>query len=285
MKKHIRKATVLLGLAIAMFMPINAQAEVYSSESAEEGSTCIFITGDSETEDFYSFKDIFNDSISMYDSEALALYEQYLAQIPISISEGDEYALAALEGFTQYAVEEGIIEDTAVQRDAITKAVVRAEFKIVVEGGKNLGYTAAATLLNHSLQDHPLDLSFSSTSSMAIQIANSAECRTIINQFRADVAGTSYDRRIITGKIPLSSTTDLHLAYNNVDYSVYGVKVNGRWTLTITFTDTYDFEIQQWKNSMSDDAAVTVLNNYAACAQLIGAIVPYNITVTVQTTL
>ena len=48
----------------------------------------------------------------MYDSEALALYNQYPEQAPASISEGEDFAVAALEGFTQYAVEEGIIEDT-----------------------------------------------------------------------------------------------------------------------------------------------------------------------------
>lgn len=35
---------------------------------------------------------------------------------------------------------------------------------------------------------------------------------------------------------------------------------------------------------MTDNVAVTALNNYAAYAQDIGAIVPYNITVTVKTT-
>ena len=78
---------------------------------------------------FYSNEDIYNASISMYDSEALALYNQYLEQAPASISEGEDFAVAALEGFTQYAVEEGIIEDTVEQRAAITKAVVRAEFR------------------------------------------------------------------------------------------------------------------------------------------------------------
>ena len=82
----------------------------------------------------------------------------------------------------------------------------------------------------------------------------------------------------------LNSTTDLHLAYNNVNYSATGVKSNGTWTLTITFTDTYDFDAQSWKNAMTDNALVTILNNYAAYAQSIGAIVPYNVTVTVQTT-
>lgn len=131
MKNYIKRATVILSLVMAMSVPVNVHAEEYSGEPTEEG-VYIAITG--ETEDFYSNEDIYNASISMYDSEALALYNQYLEQAPASISEGEDFAVAALEGFTQYAVEEGIIEDTVEQRAAITKAVVRAEFKLVVAG-------------------------------------------------------------------------------------------------------------------------------------------------------
>ena len=38
----------------------------------------------------------------------------------------------------EYAVEEGIIEDTPVQRAAITKTVVRAQFKIVASVTKKI---------------------------------------------------------------------------------------------------------------------------------------------------
>jgi hypothetical protein len=139
-------------------------------------------------------------------------------------------------------------------------------------------------LLNHSLQDNPSNLSYGSTTDMAKQIAGSTECTTIVNQFKSDVTGTNYVRKTNSGTTTLNSTTDLHLAYNNVNYSATGVKSNGKWTLTITFTDTYDFDAQSWKNAMTDNALVTILNNYAAYAQSIGAIVPYNVTVTVQTT-
>lgn len=276
--RKFRKATVILSMAMALLMPVSVHAE----ESETEESMYVAITG--ETEDFYSSEDIYSDSISMYDSEALALYDQYLEQAPASIAEGEDFAVAALEGFAQYAVDEGIIEDTVVQRGAITKAVVRAEFKLVVAGGNALGYTAAATLLDHSLQDSPSNLSYGSTTSMAKQIAGSTECATIINQFKSDVAGTSYVIKTNSGTTTLNSTTDLHLAYNNVNYSATGVKTNGKWTLTITFTDTYDFDAQSWNNAMTDNALVTILNNYAAYAQSIGAIVPYDVTVTVQTT-
>ena len=75
--------------------------------------------------------------------------------------------------------------------------------------------------------------------------------------------------------------TDLYLAYHNMDYSIYGKKSGNTWTLTVTLTDTYDFDAQAWKNKMSRNPAVTVINNYAAYAQSIGAIVPYDITVKV----
>ena len=74
------------------------------------------------------------------------------------------------------------------------------------------------------------------------------------------------------------------MAYNKVSYKVVGKKVNGKWNLTITFSDRYDFETQAWKNSMTDNAAVTIMNNYAAYAQSIGAIVPYDVKVTVTKT-
>ena len=90
--------------------------------------------------------------------------------------------------------------------------------------------------------------------------------------------------RTTSGSTTLNSTTDLHLAYNKVSYVASGTKSNGKWTLTIKFKDTYNFEKQAWENAMTDNVVVTALNNYAAYAQDIGAIVPYDITVTVKTT-
>ena len=119
---------------------------------------------------------------------------------------------------------------------------------------------------------------------MAKQIADSTECAAIVNQFKSDVTGTSYVRKTNSGTTTLNSTTDLHLAYNNVNYSATDVKSKGTQTLTITFTDTYDFDTQAWNNAMTDNALVTILNNYAAYAQSIGAIVPYDVIVTVKTT-
>ncbi len=145
------------------------------------------------------------------------------------------------------------------------------------------GYTTSATLLEHSLQDNPSDLSYSSNTSYANQIKYSSECNSIVNAVRNYVRGKSITYYSVSSHISLTSSTDLHLAYHNVDYTVTAQKSGHTWNLTIVFLDTYDFEYQSWANSMTDNQAVTIINNYAAYAQSQGAIVPYNISVTVST--
>ena len=64
--------------------------------------------------------------------------------------------------------------------------------------------------------------------------------------------------------------------------NVVGKKVDGKWNLKITFYDRYDFETQAWEDSITIGSIVKILNNYAAYAQEVGAIVPYDIKVTVE---
>lgn len=167
---------------------------------------------------------------------------------------------------------------------AITKNGVRSEFAIVAAGGRAMGFNTAAGFLDHSLQDSPSNLVYGQSSSYAAQILKSTECATLVREFRETVSGESLLTKNKSGSLTLSSTKDLHLAYNKVSYLARGVNNNGKWTLTIIITDTYDFETQKWKNSMTDSNVITIINNYAAYAQNIGAIVPYDIKVTVQTT-
>jgi len=76
-----------------------------------------------------SFNDSYEESIGMTDEEALELFIDYLSSLPETYSETSPSSAEHLDDFVEYAVEEGIIEDTPVQRAAITKAVVRAQFK------------------------------------------------------------------------------------------------------------------------------------------------------------
>lgn len=282
MKHRFTRISLILSLSIIIGIFNSTPALAMELNESDYESALI---GLSDPELIFEQDDLaFQQSIGLTDDEILQLYEDYLASIPSTMALEEDFSTIQLEGFADYAVEIGIIEDTVVQRAAITKAVVRAEFKVVVAGGNLCGYTTAATLLNHSLQDSPSSLSYGSTSSIATQITDSSEYKSIINDFKSKVSGTTVTYKSYTGSTTLNSTTDLHLAYNKVSYSVVGRKSNNKWTVTVTFSDTYDFETQAWTNSMTDNKVVTILNNYAAYAQSIGAIVPYNVTITTQTT-
>lgn len=226
---------------------------------------------------------IIDETTGLEDEEILKIYRQYFDSKGNSVSE-DTSTLETLDEFMQYAIDTGAIEDTPVQRAAIEKAIVRREFKTVASCGYALGYTTASGLLNHSLQDSPADLSFSSQTTYSSQILNAVECSKIVDSFKKEVTGKNYSGWTKSGSTTLNSTNDLHLAYNKVSYVASGQNVNGTWTLTITFRDTYDFENQAWKNAMTDNAALVILNNYGAYAQSIGAIVPYNVRIIVKTT-
>ncbi len=218
-----------------------------------------------------------NVKMTSSDRALLSMYDDYLRKTNRVMSAEEKYSIRMLEGFAEDAARRGIIENTPQAKAAISKALLRANFKLIADGGKLLGYTTAADLLAHSLQDNPSKFIYSSSSTYAQQIANSSECQSLIGIFKNKVNGTNLTGKIITGSITLNSTTDLHLAYNKVNYKIIGQKTNGRWNLSITITDVYDFETQAWVNSMTDNDLITILNNYAAIAQSQGAIVPFNV--------
>lgn len=224
---------------------------------------------------------VYLEHFGMYEDELVEIYKDYLEKIgePIATSKG--YSKEVLDGFSQYAVEQGIISDTAEQKAGITKAVVRAEFRILVNGGRLLGYATASDLLDHSLQDNPTNLNYNTLSDKSQQISNSSEYQEIITQFISGANANNLTSMTMSGSIALDSTVDLHLAYNNVNYTMTAVKSNGKWIGSIVFTDTYDFDAVSWKAQLSIDTLIDIINNYAAYAESIGAIVPYNITVTV----
>lgn len=258
------------------------QDELFMDADIQDGDYVQITAGD---EGIYEASSEYNEVIGMTDDEVLSLYDEFLATRPGVVSEDQEMSQEVLEEFAQYAVEQGAIEDTAVQKAAITKALVRSEFKAVVAGGKAKGdTTAAAALLDHSLQDHPSNLSYDEYTTYAKQIKQSTEFNTIVNNFRSYVTGRKLSQRMESGSTTLNSTEDLHLAYNKVSYVIYGTKKNNVWTMRVVFSDKYDFEKAPWKNAMTSNAAVTAINNYAAYAQSLGAIVPYDIKVTVTTT-
>ena len=107
--------------------------ELFMSEDIQDGDYVQITAGD---EGIYEPSSEYDEVIGMTDNEVRNLYDEFLADRPEVVSEDQEMSQEVLDEFAQYAVERGAIEDTAVQKAAITKALVRSEFKVVVTGGK-----------------------------------------------------------------------------------------------------------------------------------------------------
>lgn len=256
------------------------ESDIYTSTETE-----IMITGDLEA--FLLSEDIVNESINMTDEQVLDLYEQYT--LDNNITEED-FSVENLENFAYYAVAHNIIDDSDIARVGITKSLVRAQFRIFANLGNRAGFKTASQLLRHSLQDNPKKLGFLSSSAVSKRVKQSSECKSIIRDIRSAVKGVEQTDYTTSGSTTLNSTRDLHLAFNKVDYEANGKVVHQigkrkKWEFRIEFTDTYDFDVQSWNNEMSPNSkAITILNNYAAFAQSLGAIVPYDVSVLVKVT-
>lgn len=246
-------------------------------------SNTVLASTDVETTENNESKEQYRNADEISYDELNEIYNEYLSTLSMEISENEGNVEQIIDGFVQYMVDSGVIRDTSEQRNVIQKAFVRARFKEFALAGRIAGYTTAADYLEHSLQDSPEDIVSSSGSTYSTQILNSIECNNIVTSFKEAINGRDIIGMTKSGDITLNSTTDLHLAYNKVSYVAMGVKKDGIWKLTIVFKDVYDFETQKWKNAMTNNPAVTILNNYAAHAQSIGAIVPYNISISVET--
>ena len=104
-----------------------------SNFEVEDSDTYVEITDDSI--ELLSLDDSYEDTIGMTDEEVLQIYNDYLALLPETANETNIHSAEHLNDFVEYAVEQGIIEDTAVQRAGITKTIVRAQFKVVATAG------------------------------------------------------------------------------------------------------------------------------------------------------
>ncbi|MEY8367320.1 hypothetical protein AALA24_01000 [Anaerovoracaceae bacterium 42-11] len=282
--KHGRKLRNMAVITVAMIM-ITGQASFATNEVTEE---IVYQGGEVYVENALEVESTsYVKEIDMTELELDNLYESYLDSLT-SNTNGDAISTKqTIENFIDYAIEEGIIEDTPVQRAAVTKALVRADLRTLAKIGGDLGYTTASACLLHSLQDNPTNISITSSDPIAAQVKKSTEIKKIISDYKAYVRSKNISLYSTSGSVTLNSTRDLHLAFNKVSYQASGTRNSkGVWTLTITVNDTYDFEHISWKNALSgySSAGVTLINNYAAYGQSIKAVVPYKIKITMKTT-
>lgn len=283
--KHGRKLRNMAVITVAMIM-ITGQASFATTNEVTEEIVYqdgeVYAVNALEVESVSYIKEI-----DMTEQELDNLYQSYLKSLPSNINGDAISTKQTIENFIDYAIEEGIIEDTPVQRAAVTKALVRADLRALAKIGDDLGYTTASACLLHSLQDNPTNVSITSSDPIAAQVKKSTEIKKIISDYKAYVRSNRVSLYSTSGSVTLNSTRDLHLAFNKVSYQASGTRNSkGVWTVTITVNDTYDFEHINWKNALSgySSAGVALINNYAAYGQSIKAVVPYKIKITMKTT-
>ena len=229
--------------------------------------------------------DDYNDEIHMTHKEALDYFFTFLSTRASTTSAENIYTTENLNTFIEFAVTNNIIDDSPEQRNSLQISTYRGRFEMVADTAYNLGYTTAATLLRRSLQDNPSDFIMGASSVYAVQIGNSTELSQIIDIFEGQILGTSKNTHTLSSSTTLNSTWDLKLAYNRVSYTATGYRGSGQWRVNTVIKDTYDFEQIPWSTALSGyDDLVIILNNFAADAQSIGAIVPFEIRITVSTT-
>lgn len=165
------------------------------------------------------------------------------------------------------------------------KYVIRSRMEMIVTGGRTLGYDMAAYFLEHSLVDSPKNLSYTNGSEYSKQVKKSSEYKKILSGVKSSLKNTTKTTYSKGGSITLNSTTDLHLALNKVKYTVSANKKNGVWSITTVFSDVYNFEHLEWGTYGNlKGSAATALNNYGAYAMEQGAVVAYNISISVKDT-
>ena len=166
-----------------------------------------------------------------------------------------------------------------------TKYVIRSRMEMVVTGGRVLGYDMASYFLEHSLVDSPTDLSYANGSTYSNQIKNSAEYKSILSGIKSALRNTTKTTYSTSDSTILNSTTELHLALNKVNYTVSATKSGGKWSITIVFSDIYNFEYAEWGSySNLSGTAATALNNYGVYAMEEGAVVAFDISIAVTDT-
>lgn len=227
---------------------------------------------------------------------AMEIWKQYIAEAPMNISSIATKAQAAsfVDGYVQYAVDNGYIEDTPAQRASIGVAFARGILTIAANAG-GLAYPIAGEFLKHSLQDNPEDLVYDSSSSCAEKIANSTEFQALVDDaksFASSVESTTVGQ-VLTDSTTLQSTVDLLLAFRAVGYTSYLKRDSSNknlWHFKVVFEDTYDFDSGGWSDVWDElktggliQGGAEVLNMVAEAAMDIGAIVEYDIEVTVET--
>lgn len=201
---------------------------------------------------------------------------KYNDSIPLDVIE--QYK----EDFLDYGDELGIFEP---QSSGFTVGFLRAQWAVGASTLSLFGFTHTAATLSHSLQDNPPTLVYQTGSGMSEDIKDSNAFTTVANSFKNSLpsSGQYYSIDSSFALTSSNSSNDLYLSLHLVRYLMAAEKVGNTWNIYTLIYDTYDFEHQNFAG-IAPSAFVTLVNNYAAESQELGAIVPYLIQIYIEDT-
>lgn len=228
------------------------------------------------------------ESIRVNDVDYYAYFDEFYSEYQVAKQSMNSEDM--MTAYLDYLVTQGVIDNTDEAREIAENSIkqdlrddIHSAMLVAGAYGK---WPMASGFLSHSLNDAPPDLTYQSGSTYSNKVLNTIEMQGIIsNVYRALSSTTgSYYTTSGSDKFESHGTTDSQdafLAIHYFNYSVSAIKnsATGKWSIRITLTDVYDYEIHSGYGNPWD-----TINNTAAVAQSMGAIVPYNITINIQIT-
>ena len=155
----------------------------------------------------------------------------------------------------------------------------RQMWQIVIGGLEQQGYVHSASLLQHSLQNHPSDLTLDESSALVASIRSNEQYK---NKFY-DMAKRIMEGETVGTESFAFTDMDLFGALHRVNITVSGIQEDGEWVFDVNIHDTYNFQFQ-WDTYFSSWKmfAITIGNNMAWSDQFFGVIVQYDIDISFQ---
>lgn len=147
------------------------------------------------------------------------------------------------------------------------------------------GYKYSGDFLINSALKNSSDLYYSSNSALAKKIKTTDEYVDMYTMCKTKIKNNKNATSLIYyWKDSFESDTDLFGAIHNFDYKVKAVKVNNaKWTVTMTITDTYNFEYNSWYGRKSLKGYLTTIsNNLAFWSQKSKSAKIYNVTIDIS---
>lgn len=257
-----------LSLAVA-FMLLSFHNSSYAMEIEKDENKGDFSFSDTQTDFDLYFSDY--DNLNHYfdylksintsfdDLVIKALNEEIISEDPLLVNQYLNTHKSKYQSYFMNKSNNDIhqkIDPSSTVTPPPTKPAVRAAIRLAAESKKS-SWPFSHELLMHSLQDRP--------SAKHVRRSNSTLHRNIVNTISDS---TAYKNASINTVVTFSSPADLansiHRATKRRSVSMSG----STQTVRIYLYDRYDFDFNGWGVDM---------NNLAALAQRLGAIVPYDV--------